>query len=97
MVKYYKKRPIVVAAVQWTGDNLDELLDWTGGHSFWEYSDDEKRNEDDPQATAAVYDELHSVWIPVRTEDFILRGTQGEYYPCRKDVFFSTYEEVTNV
>lgn len=26
--------------------------------------------------------------------DFIIRGVQGEVYPCKEDIFYETYEEV---
>ena len=28
--------------------------------------------------------------------DFIIRGVQGELYPCRSDIFAQTYEQVTS-
>ena len=29
--------------------------------------------------------------------DYIIRGVQGEFYPCKPDIFAQTYEEVSNV
>ena len=26
--------------------------------------------------------------------DFIIRGVQGELYPCKPDIFYATYEKV---
>lgn len=44
--------------------------------------------------TAVVYDELHGTWVNVATGDWIIRGVQGEFYPCKPDVFADTYEAV---
>ena len=32
--------------------------------------------------------------MKARVGDFIIRGVQGEYYPCKPDIFEKTYEEV---
>ena len=29
-------------------------------------------------------------------DDYIIRGVQGEFYPCKPDIFAATYEEVIN-
>ncbi|TWS25565.1 hypothetical protein FK530_22870 [Tsukamurella conjunctivitidis] len=41
---------------------------------------------------AVVYDRLHGTWVNVRKGDWIIRGVEGEFYPCREDVFAATYE-----
>ena len=28
-------------------------------------------------------------------DDFVIRGVQGEFYPCKPDIFAATYEEET--
>lgn len=30
-----------------------------------------------------------------RLEDYLIRGVAGEFYPCKPDIFFATYEPVT--
>ncbi len=44
--------------------------------------------------TPQVYDVLHSVWVPFVIGDYIIKGTAGEFYPCKRDVFEAMYEEV---
>ena len=29
--------------------------------------------------------------------DYIIKGVQGEFYPCKPDIFEMTYEEVNNI
>lgn len=91
----FRKKPVEVDAVQWTGTNAQEVnLFARGGAGFDVLSDEDRGNCNDPQATAMVYDVLHSTWVLVRTGDYIIRGIQGELYPCRTDVFEATYEPV---
>lgn len=78
----FRKKPIVITALQWTGHNLDEMREFTGG-KFGGPTED---------ATALVYDELHDTWVGVNLHDWIIRGVKGEFYPCRADVFAETYE-----
>lgn len=87
----YRKRPIIVEAVRWTGDNLAEVEALAGGK--FEVTDPEDRaGSDDPESTASVLDSLHSTWVLVYDGDWIIKGIKGEFYPCRPDVFAATYE-----
>lgn len=88
-----RKKPIEVDAVRWTGHNAAELHDFTGSH-FSVLDPEDRTNCDDPEATAQVLDVLHSTWVLVYDGDWIIRGVQGEHYPCRSDVFDATYEQV---
>lgn len=67
----FRKRPIEVSGIQWTGDNEAEIDAWTGG-KFRAVAPDEAR----PGITAEVYDRLHDSWIGLRTGDTVLRGTR---------------------
>ncbi|AMS02209.1 hypothetical protein FDI84_gp56 [Mycobacterium phage Pipsqueaks] len=44
--------------------------------------------------SAVVYDDLNDTWVSVATGDWIIRGVQGEFYPCKPDIFAETYEAV---
>ena len=46
--------------------------------------------------SAVVWDDLHGTWVNVSTGDWIIKGVQGEFYPCRDDVFRETYEAVAS-
>jgi hypothetical protein len=83
----FRKKPIEITAVQWTGDNADQLAEFTGGR--FEPADD---SWDEPEITGCVYDELHSTWVGLRIGDWVLRGIRGEFYPCAAAVFAETYE-----
>lgn len=92
----FRKLPIEVDAIQWTGDNEAEVQAFTDGASYFNALDAEDRaNCDDPDATATVYDRLHSTWVLVFTGQHIVRGVKGELYPIAEDVLAETYEPVS--
>ncbi|MBU5946765.1 hypothetical protein [Streptomyces sp. PAM3C] len=94
----YRKRPVEVATIRWTGDNEQAVQAFTGGPStFYALDDAARENSDDPEATATVYDKLHSTWILVYTGQHIVRGVKGEYYPIAEDVLAETYERADAV
>ena len=91
----YRKRPVEVDTIRWTGDNEQAVQAFTGGPStFYALDPADRENSDDPEATATVYDKLHSTWILVYTGQHIVRGVKGELYPIAEDVLAETYEPV---
>ncbi|AYD81660.1 hypothetical protein SEA_KROMP_59 [Streptomyces phage Kromp] len=89
----YRKLPTEVDTIQWTGSNEAAVQAFTGGPGFFHALDDTNReSSDDPQATARVFDKLHSTWVLVYTGQHIVRGVKGEYYPIAEDVLAETYE-----
>lgn len=91
MAEYYRKRPVAVQAVQWRGDNAQEVQD-LAGDLFQPLLGTMSVNG--TEFTARVYDVLHAEWIKVSTGQWIVRGTRGEFYPCDPRVFAGTYERV---
>lgn len=90
MIKTYRKKPVEVKAVQFTGDNWEEVWEFTSRACFdklW----DPNQGED---IIAAVWDKLHDTWVGVKRNNYIIEGVQGEFYPCDQDVFATTYDEV---
>ncbi|MGC5239034.1 hypothetical protein ACPXCH_04550 [Streptomyces albogriseolus] len=94
----YRKRPVEVDTIRWTGDNEQAVQAFTGGPStFYALDPADRENSDDPEATATVYDKLHSTWVLVYTGQHIVRGVKGEYYPIAEDVLAETYERADAV
>ncbi|MBP5870913.1 hypothetical protein [Streptomyces scabiei] len=99
-----RKKPVEVDTIQWTGTNEADVQAFTtvtapdGSYvlsaSFYALDDEDRKNSDDPEATATVYDKLHSTWILVYTGQHIVRGVKGEFYPIAEDVLAETYEPV---
>lgn len=93
----YRKKPVVIDALQWTGKNHRAMFDFLTENTF------------DEVAMKAYHDNFyidHSKvegGLIIRTlegehiasiGDFIIRGVKVEYYPCKPDVFEQTYEKV---
>jgi hypothetical protein len=86
----YRKLPVVVDTVQWTGHNLDELVAFTDGLFIPVDPGEGLAGE----YTGKVFDALHSTWVLVKTGQHVVRGVLGEFYPIAEDVLAETYELV---
>lgn len=89
----FRKKPVVIEAIQYTGDNASEVTGFVNHAAGFLEVEPEDRG-DDFDIAAEVWDKLHSTWVGVKVGQWIIKGIQGEFYPCDADVFESTYEEV---
>lgn len=84
-VQKYRKKPVVIEAMQFTDEGAAlEILEWIGGDSY-AANDETLRIPTLEGEMTAQYD------------DWIIRGVQGEFYPCKPNIFEATYEEVSDV
>lgn len=88
MIKQYRKRPIVIRAVQWTGDNFDEICEFVKGQPITLYKND--------FGFIRLLIETLEEDICAEVGDYIICGVHGEYYPCKPDIFSETYEVIGN-
>ena len=79
MVLRYRKKPVVIEAVQWTGRNFDEVNEFTGGKCYIGHLD--------RLYIESLEGDHQSKW-----GDFIIKGVQGEFYSCDQEIFAETYE-----
>lgn len=81
MCMKYVKLPIVIDAIQFDGNNTDKILQFVGscGHT----------NESD--GTITIY--TLEGYMKVSKGDYVIRGVNGEFYPCKPDIFAKTYKE----
>ena len=89
----YRKKPVVIEAIKWDGLNLQEVKDFVGDSldceiydSAWEVG-----------VAAPVADMKIKTLegnMQVNIDDYIIKGVQGEFYPCKPDIFEQTYEKV---
>jgi hypothetical protein len=91
----YTKRPVTIEAMQWDGTAagatpvIDWLLSEGGTARYHEHlMDGEMIAHPDPYLKI---DTLEGVII-ASAGDFIIRGIQGEFYPCKPDIFAATYD-----
>lgn len=93
MVKLYRKKPIEVYAVQWLGYNEDEIKDFCGDKA--KFSIYKITNGIPDPERALVIDTLEGKHY-ANVCDYIIRGINNEFYPCKPDIFKKTYEEVVD-
>lgn len=81
-MKRYRKKPVVIEAMQWTGDNFVEIDNFiTVEHRTY------------PKAGLVEIPTLEGV-MEAEVGDFIIKGIKGEFYPCKPDIFEETYDLV---
>ena len=85
MVKKYIKRPVSVEAIQYTDNNLYEVLNFLGKEN---YSLEHVKN-------GVVDIMIYTLEGDHRCKkgDYIIKGIKGEFYPCKPDIFEKTYNE----
>ena len=90
----FRKKPVVIEAVQWTGENLAEVLQFTGKHDkFNEWFENFKDYENHVAKDGHTFKifTLEGTML-ASSGDWIIRGVKGEHYPCKPDIFQATYE-----
>lgn len=82
----YRKKPVVVEAVQFTDteESILKLSELGLDPVRIDYAD-----TDNPILKIKT---LEGLMIAVE-DDYIIKGVQGEFYPCKPDVFAETYEK----
>lgn len=77
----YRKKPVVILAMQWTGDNLTELGDWVGNGNLL---------PPDPDKCLKLWVAANTAWLPLEVGEWIIKDRLG-FYPCNDAVFQETY------
>ena len=84
----YRKIPVEIDAVQWTGTNAEEIKEFAGDNvSFKRVA----------SPVSSLYINTLEGEMKASVGDFVIRGVKGEFYACKPDVFSMTYEKVPNV
>ncbi len=76
----FRKKPVVIEAVQWTGENVDEVM----GFMAWRNA----AHDDTNGLTIHTLEGNHHA----SPGDWIIKGVKGEFYPCKPDIFAATYD-----
>ena len=81
MVKKYRKKPVTIEAIQWNGENLSEID---------EFTESKVKNHESVLIISTLEGDMYA-----SLSDYIIKGVNGEFYPCKPNIFDKTYEEVT--
>lgn len=79
----WRKRPVVIDAMQLRIGNAHDVADWCGGKVAWVK----------PHVPAVDIKTLEGT-MRANVGWWVIKGVQGEYYPCDPDIFEATYEAV---
>lgn len=82
---YFRKKPVVIEAVEWDGNNIRSVLAFCNGDASYE-----QMVGGDAAVVIKTLEGQHIASVG----DWIIKGVKGEFYPCKPDIFAATYEEV---
>ena len=80
----FRKKPVVINALQWDGENMYPMMEFSDGSDDFGFQDHKK---------TMTIDTLEGT-MTAEKGDWIIQGVQGEFYPCKPDIFEATYEAV---
>lgn len=82
----YRKKPIEIIAAQLTSSNARNVMDWItdGGGAAWFHVT--------PSGLLTFTVKTLEGNMIAGAGDYVIRGIEGEFYPCRQSIFEATYE-----
>lgn len=102
----YVKRPVEIMAMQWTGENYQDVLKWVGWMQNMDgdvrsprFAAPDARYEDDvdgpgelihDDGLARLWVEANHAWLPIEVGEWILQDRLG-FYPCKDPIFQENY------
>lgn len=92
--KSYRKKPVVIKAMQWDGseESANEIVEWVtfmGGRA--DYIPAGYDHNENLIANAAIEVDTLEGKIMASKYDYVICGIQGEFYPCKPDIFVGSY------
>lgn len=84
----YRKKPVEIEAIQFSRSNWEEVKQFTNNtaHSLII----ERRPDGKCFCTIPTLEGEHIA----NEGDFIIKGVEGEFYPCKPQIFEKTYEVI---
>lgn len=79
----FRKKPVIIEAVQYNGqlDGYEEVCIFMGEKNNLKVDD------------GVIYISTLEGIMKAQKNDWIIRGINGEFYPCKPDIFEKTYEK----
>jgi len=87
----FRKKPVVIEAIQYNGNNGFELSKWSNNVII--ESPVLEPTEDNKSGEYVQIKTLEGIMIGI-VGDWIIKGINGEFYPCKPDIFEKTYEPI---
>jgi len=96
----FRKKPVEIEAFQMTKARRQDNSEWPEWlHRAWNYGENDigaVRPRDYPNSDGTdplVINTLEGSML-VSWDDWIIKGIQGELYPCKPDIFAASYDPV---
>jgi hypothetical protein len=93
IVMKYRKKEIIIEAIQWDGKNNFEIEEFALGNTMW-CGDLVYRKPSECWKGIMLSINTFNGLVKVESGDYIIKGLAGEIYPCRADIFEQSYERV---
>lgn len=81
----FRKRPVTIEAMRFTGHNATFIEAWFIGHNSLRFFGTRDGR------TIIRIETLEGV-MEAQAGDWIIRGIKGEFYPCKNEIFSETYD-----
>ena len=99
VMSFYRKKPVVIEAMLWTGYNYTESELFMGeplANGRYEVASAEAGNGwgDSAYGNSAKIIPTLEGEMRCQPGDWIIRGITGEFYPIKDEIFLETYEQV---
>ena len=94
----FRKKPVVISAIQWTGENLVDVIHFTDGRP------PNKKSSHAGMMWDQYVDVVRKDGLKIFTMegkmdasigDWIIKGVKGEHYPCKPEIFALTYDDAS--
>lgn len=83
----FRKKPVVIEAMQFTPEGMSEIAFWLGDKL--KPGGNMEQFENGEIGIHTLEGVMHASW-----GDWIIKGVQGEFYPCKPEIFDQTYDKV---
>ena len=96
MSNKYRKKPVVIDAIQLTDRNVRQVYEWVHDCVAIKTNIDLHKWDDYVQLVIAKGMKIPTLEgkMVASINDYIIKGIQGEFYPIKADIFEATYEVV---
>ena len=85
MIRKFRKKPVIIKACQLTEKTFELIVNWIGLDNL-------------ADGTSDIECVVEIITLEgnhhARKNNWVIQGVQGEFYPCKPDIFKLTYEEV---
>lgn len=91
----YRKKPVEIEALAWDGKNHRDMFNFLGGADSEPLRiSGENFYIDHGKVEGGLMIKTLEGEHKATVGDYIIKGVNGEFYPCKPDIFKKTYDQV---